>query len=246
MKRWPSGVSDTPLAWCRSNSATFNDCSSSLIDAVMAVCVTCTLLAAVENWPVSAAAKKYLICLNVSCMKKMNPIKNNYSFYEIYGFQYISGSQRCSRPAKKSGMKAFHPISFLASLCLLTSHIHVHAQTTSQPGSRAIHVGQLASVTNPLTSAMASQYIAGIYSLAQVSAEALIKDVGSVAASGVMLTQLLPEPGKPLTPVLREFHAELAKPKRQADSMNWLFTEPAEKWQDSCKPAVGMCLALLR
>jgi branched-chain amino acid transport system substrate-binding protein len=50
-----------------------------------------------------------------------------------------------------------------------------------------------------------------IYSLGQVSSEALIKDVGNVAASGVMLTQVVPEPGKALMPVMREFHADLKK-----------------------------------
>ena len=50
-----------------------------------------------------------------------------------------------------------------------------------------------------------------IYSLGQVSSAALIRDVGNMAASGVMLTQVVPEPGKTFTQVTREFNADLRK-----------------------------------
>ena len=50
-----------------------------------------------------------------------------------------------------------------------------------------------------------------IYSLGQVSSDALIKDVGNMAASGVMLTQVVPEPGKTFTQITREFNADLKK-----------------------------------
>jgi branched-chain amino acid transport system substrate-binding protein len=63
-----------------------------------------------------------------------------------------------------------------------------------------------------------------IYSLGQVSSEALINDVGNQAASGVMLTQVVPEPGKSLMPVMREFHADLGK-RLQAKPPTYMLLE---------------------
>jgi branched-chain amino acid transport system substrate-binding protein len=63
-----------------------------------------------------------------------------------------------------------------------------------------------------------------IYSLGQVSAEALIKDVGNTVASGVMLTQVVPEPGKALIPVMREFHSDLRK-SRQEKAPSYMLLE---------------------
>jgi branched-chain amino acid transport system substrate-binding protein len=49
-----------------------------------------------------------------------------------------------------------------------------------------------------------------IYSLGQVSPESLLRDVGPQAATGVMLTQVMPQPTSPEMPLLREFQKDAA------------------------------------
>jgi branched-chain amino acid transport system substrate-binding protein len=50
-----------------------------------------------------------------------------------------------------------------------------------------------------------------IYSLGQVSAQALVRDVGAKAATGVMLTQVMPLPTGQDLPLLREFHKDAVR-----------------------------------
>ena len=88
------------------------------------------------------------------------------------------------KPNCATDLKAPNQVSYRELLCLLAAGIGIYvgttvsavAQTLPLPAARVIHVGQLASKTNPLTSAMAGEYIAGIeLAFSRINAQGGIK-----------------------------------------------------------------------
>ena len=161
-------------------------------------------------------------------------------------------------------MKLIRSISGLALAWLLgSSGIGAHAQTLPTLAGRPIHVGKLASVTNPQTANMASEYIAGI-ELAFNRANALggvkgrpvvlvTKDDNFDAGKAVLLTgqmvaqnDIVATVGKfGAQPLLKLAAEETLEKHGLAGIAPMTGLLPANS-TDCCKPAVGMRLALLR
>ena len=88
------------------------------------------------------------------------------------------------KPNCATDLRASKRVPYRKLLCLLVTGIGIYvgiagsagAQTSPSSTARVIHVGQLASKTNPLTSAMAGEYIAGIeLAFSRINAQGGIK-----------------------------------------------------------------------
>lgn len=124
-------------------------------------------------------------------------------------------AQLAPEMAKQSGVQLQGPIGFAVSKNVSEQQAIVRKQLLAWADKRpqAIVLIAVGGVHSEAVKAVREVFGTGmpIYSLGQVSPDSLVRDVGKEAATGVMLTQVMPMPNSQELPLLREFHKDVAR-----------------------------------